>query len=114
MTDGTDPDITSPKIEISYENDHLHPGDTLVVSAHVTDAQSGTKKVTFGLYDIYSPDCFCKGEFSLSSGSIFDGLWSYKCLLPMDTPLSSYDGTAVAVDNRDNSGMDIKTVFIEY
>lgn len=114
VTDGTDPDTTSPDIEISIESDHLHPGDTLVVLAHVEDAQSGVSKVTFGLYDYYSPTSMCLGDFYLSSGDIFNGTWSYKCSLPSDVPLSVYEGTSKAFDNRGNNGIDTKTVYIEY
>lgn len=116
VSGGTVPDTTAPFMQdLNYNNDHVYPGDTLIVNIHANDSQSGVSKMTYGMYDMYSSsDSLCKGDFVLVSGDIFDGQWQYECVIPEDAPISIYDGKVNAYDNKGNKALETRTVYVDY
>ena len=67
----------------------MHPGDTITVSAHVTD-DGGVGVVALEVDAPGRPMICGHGAATLSDGTVHDGTWSTTCVLPVDAPTGSY------------------------
>ena len=106
LTEGSEPDHKPPVIsQAHYADDVLDWGDTLVVYAHISDAQSGIKYVKFQANDPYSTYIIiCSGDMVLVGGNGANGDYEYSCIIPSGADNTYYLGSIYAYDGQNNVG----------
>jgi len=106
LTGGTAPDYIPPKIvKAELSDTELNVGDTLTITAHVTDSQSGVNYLQVYVYDSYFTYLtLCTGKMTQTSGNTADGYWSFDCVIPASADDVNYDASIYAYDNQNNVG----------
>jgi hypothetical protein len=106
LTGGSEPDHKPPVIsQAHYADDVLNWGDTLVIYAHISDAQTGIKSVKFQANDPYSTYIIiCSGDMVLTGGNDVSGDYEYSCVIPSGADNTYYLGSIYAYDGQNNVG----------
>jgi hypothetical protein len=106
LTGGSEPDHKPPVIsQAHYADDVLNWGDTLVIYAHISDAQTGIKSVKFEAYDSYfTYITICSGDMVLTGGNDVSGDYEYSCVIPSGADDTYYLGSIYAYDGQNNVG----------
>lgn len=103
---GAVPEIVPPTISnMKYANSNVERGQTLSVTATVSDAQSGVNHVNYQAREPYSQELLCQGSMFLQSGDSASGVWAFSCEVPLDIDFGYYSGSFNAFDNQNNQGM---------
>lgn len=106
VVDGAIPEHTPPTVtNVQYADDTVERGESLSLTATVSDLESGVDTVSFQAREPYSQDLLCKGPMSLQSGDLNNGQWSFSCVVPVDSMIASYEGTVYAYDKQNNERM---------
>ena len=78
-------------------------GETLTITAHVTDAQSGVSTLNAEVYDSYfTYISLCRGAMTQTSGDASDSYWTFACQIPPGTDDIYYDASIYAFDGQNN------------
>ncbi len=96
-TDLIGPDL----ISLTSTPSVVHPGDILTIQAHWIDA-SGVGRAGFWFSRDHVQRDFCGQSMTLASGTIYDGIWEYKCRVPENTVVGNYVVHAYSTDLVDN------------
>mmetsp|Transcript_15689 Transcript_15689/g.26153 ORF Transcript_15689/g.26153 Transcript_15689/m.26153 type:complete len:367 (+) Transcript_15689:114-1214(+) len=104
VVDGATPELTPPSItNVQYADDTVERGETLYVSATVSDLESGVSDVSFQARESYSQGLLCEGPMQLESGDMDNGQWTFSCIVPSDSMIASYTGQVRAYDKQSNT-----------
>jgi len=114
VVNGAVPDHTAPAIAITYAEDAVYMGETLHVTASVSDAGSGVRNVNFEGKESYSQTSICKGPMTLQSGDSAVGVWAFSCEVPHGVDSGVYEGDVYAFDNQNNQGKSSKSFTVKY
>jgi hypothetical protein len=113
VVNGATPDHIPPSVtNIKYADSTLERGQTLSVTASVSDLDSGVNNVDYQARESYSQDLLCRGPMVLQSGDTTTGVWAFSCEVPADAMIAYYTGSMYAYDNQDNTGMGSASVQI--
>lgn len=81
---------------------HVAPGQTLRLSANVTD-NVGVTTVSFLVGRNGAPAGFCSGEAHLVGGTAQNGTWEMSCTVPANVNAGEYQVGTLAIDGRLNA-----------
>jgi len=96
-------DITAPTLlSVSVSPSTASPGDTITVSAHVTDAGTGVTNVGLQASLNGTTTPWCNKYASLTSGTAQDGTWSMDCAVPNTANSGTYSVYPYASDAAGN------------
>ena len=93
-------DATAPAVDDVQVSSDPHPGDTITVSAHVTD-DGGVQSIVLEVDDP-GTDMVCGHAPTLASGSVTDGVWTVGCALPPGAATGDYTVVAWGSDVAGN------------
>lgn len=115
VVNGAMPDSTPPAIAITYDKNPVYLGDTLHVTASVSDTGSGVRgDVTWNAKESYSQVSICKGPMTLQSGDYTNGVWAFSCEVSHDVYAGVYEGAVYAYDNQNNQGHSYESFTVKY
>jgi hypothetical protein len=96
-------DTTAPTVlSVSTSPSTASPGDTITVSAHVTDAGTGVTNVGLQASLNGTTTPWCNEYASLASGTAQDGTWSMNCAVPTTANSGTYSVYPYASDAAGN------------
>ena len=99
---GVAADTTKPVVsDFSYSPKTVVAGSTLTASITVSD-QGGVDRVTFQSNPPAGWWYPCSGNFVLQNGTVYDGTWTYECLIAADTPNGKYSLSYACYDTSYN------------
>jgi hypothetical protein len=102
---GAEPDHIAPSIaDFKYADTTVEWGQTLYLSATISDQQSGIDYVNFAARESYSQTLCCEGPMTLKNGDKTSGVWEFSCVVPSDIDIAYYEGAIYAYDNQNNEG----------
>ena len=106
LSGGANPDHIPPSIRnFLFADDTLDWGDTLEVTARISDAQTGVVSASFQANDPYfTYKIICEGEMHQISGNSADGTWYYSCVIPSNIDYTQYASSIYAYDGQRNTG----------
>jgi hypothetical protein len=115
LSGGAKADLIPPSISnIAFSNSKPKRGETIQITAKVSDAQTGVNRVDFWAKQPYAQVMFCRGPMSLANGDRSSGTWSYTCTIPADAQISYHTANVEAYDNQNNLGYATAGFNIEY
>lgn len=102
---GSNPDLTPPTIaSIKIADTTLSYGETLQVTAQISDAQTGINHVYFYAMQTYTGAQFCKQDMTLIDGDMSAGTWEVSCEVPVGLEYAYWQASIMAYDNQNNVG----------
>lgn len=102
---GSEPDHVKPSVtKIYVSDDPAVWGQTIEITARISDAQTGINHVDFSALAGYTSASLCKGSMSMTSGNNKDGTWSFNCFVPSGSECTVYTAQIYAYDNQNNLG----------
>jgi hypothetical protein len=105
LSGGSKADFIPPTVSnIAFSNSKPKRGETIQITAKVSDAQTGVNRVDFWANEPYTQAYDCKGPMSLASGDHSTGTWSYSCTIPSNAEVTYHTANVQAYDNQNNAG----------
>jgi hypothetical protein len=103
---GAAPDHIAPSItDITYSDSTVEIGQTMSLTASISDLQSGVDYVNFQAREPYTQELLCDGPMHLQSGDMTAGIWDFSCDVPAGSIIGYYTGAVYAFDNQNNEAM---------
>jgi hypothetical protein len=115
VSGGDEPDHTKPtvtNIRVSDDDNHVEWGQTVEITAHISDAQSGIDHVDFNALAAYTSASLCKGSMAMTNGNNKDGTWSFSCYVPSGSECTVYTAQIYAYDNQNNLGYSTASFYV--
>lgn len=102
---GSTPDLVPPSIQsIKIDDTTVTYGQTLHVTAQISDSQSGVNYVYFYAMQGYTSEQFCKENMKLTAGDMSSGTWEISCEVPEGVEYAYFEASIMAYDNQNNVG----------
>jgi hypothetical protein len=115
LYNGATPDYIQPTVKnVATSTYHAHVGETVQVTAQISDSGCGVDYVTFQAMEPYTSKVICKGSMALKSGSMSTGTWSSDCVIPSNVEYTVYSLQIYAYDNQNNLGYGTGSFYIDY